>query len=115
VAEPVETIPLGEIVVLFQVWVSWVFFRAANIPQALQILKAMFSFSGGLGMRIDASYSVFLAVGMLREGFYLFHLGPTRLLPAPLKNGLEVVLVSLLIAVCILLHGPGSQFIYFQF
>jgi alginate O-acetyltransferase complex protein AlgI len=103
------------IVVLFQVWVSWVFFRAANIPQALQILKAMFSFSGGLGMRIDASYSVFLAVGMLREGFYLFHLGPTRLLPAPLKNGLEVVLVSLLIAVCILLHGPGSQFIYFQF
>ena len=36
-------------------------------------------------------------------------------LPAGLRNGLEVCFVSLLLVACVLLRGPGSQFIYFQF
>jgi alginate O-acetyltransferase complex protein AlgI len=103
------------LLVLFQVWVAWIFFRAGSLSQGVQIVKTLFSFQGGWHLPMDANYVLFLALGLSRELFALVRFPYAARIPAVLKNGAEVCFVSLLLAACVLLRGPGSQFIYFQF
>jgi D-alanyl-lipoteichoic acid acyltransferase DltB (MBOAT superfamily) len=101
--------------VMVQVWVGWVFFRAASLSQGLQIVQVMFRFRGGLDLRTNLAYLIFLSLGIVPEIYSLLHVGQKPLIPTVLKNRLEVVFVSLLMVATVLLRGPGSQFIYFQF
>jgi fatty acid desaturase len=101
--------------VLLQVWTAWVFFRATSVSQALEILKTMVSFKSELAPSLNAGTLFFLALGILREVYYLFHFDQKISIPPGLKNGLEVVVTGLLVVASILFRGPGSQFIYFQF
>jgi alginate O-acetyltransferase complex protein AlgI len=101
--------------VIAQVWIAWVFFRAENLGQALAIIETMFSFHGpwitGLGLRSK----VMLGVIILGEFATLFRPNYHRNVPALWRNTLDVVFLSLLIVACIYARGPGNEFIYFQF
>ncbi len=106
---------LARLLVLFQLWTAWVFFRSNSVAQGWQILRAMASFKGGWVTGLDPATAFFLGLGILPEIIYLFHLEQKLVVPERLKIGLEVAFTSLLIAGAVLLRGPGSQFIYIQF
>jgi alginate O-acetyltransferase complex protein AlgI len=101
--------------VLLQIWVGWAIFRAETLSQGLQIVKTMFSFQGRWQFNMDPNYIFFLSLGISRELIVLLRLKYPPSIPIALKNGLEVCFISLLMVACVLLRGPGSQFIYFQF
>jgi alginate O-acetyltransferase complex protein AlgI len=103
------------ILVLLQVWVGWAFFRAGSLSQGFQIVKTMFSFQGGWQVSMNPNYTLFLSLGIFRELFALFRFNLKPLIPVFLKTAAEVGFTSLLMVACVLLRGPGSQFIYFQF
>ncbi len=103
------------VLVLSQVWVGWAFFRADSLEQGFQIVKTMFSFTGGWHIRIDPSTIFFLCLGISREILSVVHFNIKPWVPVILKNGVEVGFTSLLMVACVLLRGPGSGFIYFQF
>ena len=103
------------ILILLQVWVGWVFFRAESLTQGFQIIKTMFSFRGGWQLSMNPNYLFYLTLGLSREIFAQVHINDMPRIPAVLKNGVEVCFISLLMVACVLLRGPGSQFIYFQF
>jgi alginate O-acetyltransferase complex protein AlgI len=103
------------LLVLLQIWVGWAIFRAETLSQGLQIVKTMFSFQGRWQLNMDPNYIFFLSLGIGREFIALLRLKYPPSIPTALKNGIEVCFVSLLMVACVLLRGPGSQFIYFQF
>ena len=102
--------------VLVQVWVAWVFFRATSFDQALGIVVRMFSFEGGLDLgRQGPTAAVFLTLGVLRECY-------CRVMPGRLEDGpsrwppaLDILVLAAVIAAVLFLRGPGEAFIYFQF
>ncbi|MBK6285032.1 MAG: MBOAT family protein [Draconibacterium sp.] len=103
---------LAWFIVSIQVLIAWVFFRAENINQALDILKVMFSFQGPFkfGWGLDAS--IFISVIILRELLSALHLDDKLKGKHPVA---EMVFYSVLIAAIIFFRGAGSEFIYFQF
>ncbi|MDY0092633.1 MAG: MBOAT family O-acyltransferase [Candidatus Vecturithrix sp.] len=101
-------------IVLFEVWVTWVFFRARTFAQALYIIKTMFSFSGGLEYHFSALGLGLLLIAILRELYFYLRLDQKILIPFAYEYS-EVLSQSVLLVACIYLRGPGSAFIYFQF
>lgn len=101
-------------IVLFEVWVTWVFFRARTFAQALYIIKTMFSFSGGLEYHFSALGLGLLLIAILRELYFYLRLDQKILIPFAYEYS-EVLSQSVLLVACIYLRGPGSVFIYFQF
>jgi alginate O-acetyltransferase complex protein AlgI len=106
---------LAGMLVLVQVWIGWVFFRARDMQQGWQILKAMFSFDHGTGIGLDINSAIFLGLGILIVALSGLHYEQQNWIPARLFRAGEVVLVSLSIVGCLLFSGPGSQFIYLNF
>ena len=101
--------------VLLQVWVAWVFFRAESFDQAVRILSRMFAPAGGLYFGAQGpTTALFLGLAILREVY-------CRLVPegsawrAGRARSLDLLLLAALIAACVFLRGPGQAFIYFQF
>jgi alginate O-acetyltransferase complex protein AlgI len=101
--------------VLFQVWIAWVFFRAPDLNQALTIVRAMFSFSGGAAPVVGATASFALGLAIVRELTRFLGLHQKSWWAQPWLKPLEVVGFSVLIIACVYLRGAGSQFVYFQF
>jgi D-alanyl-lipoteichoic acid acyltransferase DltB (MBOAT superfamily) len=105
------------ILVLMQVWVAWVFFRAESLSQAVEILTIMFNITKidlGPIIALGEIPMFFLAMGIMREVY--IHSKLKKNLEAWRGRGLlEPVLVSMMLAACVYLRGPGSAFIYFQF
>lgn len=107
-------------VLVSQVWVAWVFFRAESLAQALRITSAM------LDVRQLGIQSA-LAIGKLNLCVLVAALLTEALLwsaprwwrspiaPPSLWTIAESVIISLTAAACVYLRGPGSAFIYFQF
>lgn len=106
---------LATILTLAQVWVGWVFFRAETMTDALVILKAMFTFSGGSFPLSPVALTV-LTVATLRELYFYFRLDGA-VFPASLRlrRVLQPVVLALMIVACVYLRGRGNEFIYFQF
>jgi D-alanyl-lipoteichoic acid acyltransferase DltB (MBOAT superfamily) len=98
--------------VSIQVLVAWVFFRAENINQALDILKVMFSFQGSLKFGWGFDASIFISIIILRELFAALHFDEKIKGKHPVA---EMVFYAVLIAAIIFFRGAGSEFIYFQF
>ncbi len=99
-------------IVMLQVLVGWVFFRAENLGQAMHVLGEMFSF-GGYAVTLSRSALLFLAIGVLHEihAWYGFH----QTDPQERVAVREILAIVLMIAASIFLRGPGQQFVYFQF
>jgi alginate O-acetyltransferase complex protein AlgI len=103
------------LLVVVQVWVAWVFFRATSLQQALHILQTMVMPRGAEASGLDFTGQSVLALAILRELFYFLQLDRVRLLPVAWQQPVEIVQEALLIVACVYLRGPGSEFIYFQF
>jgi len=109
---------LATFLVMFQVLLAWVFFRAQTFADALTILKNMLSFNTSTEFKITSDLRngfYFMIVALLIE--YLFYRIKMRNLfknPIRLKFA-ETFLIAFLIAVTIFLRGKGHEFIYFQF
>jgi alginate O-acetyltransferase complex protein AlgI len=103
------------VLILAQVWVAWVFFRADSTAQAIGIVKTMFSFSGGSSQSLQ-QYLFFLAIGVVYE-VYMCIQPEVENAAAPTRWGgwLEPARMAFLLSCCIFLRGPGNAFIYFQF
>ena len=106
---------LASCIVLVQVWVSWVFFRAESLGQAFHILKAMFSFSGGFEYQFRITGMAFIAIALLRELYFYLQLDQKPFALPVRQDYLETFVLALLIVSSVYLRGPGSAFIYFQF
>jgi len=109
---------LAVALVLGQVWVGWVLFRSTSIVQAGAILKTMFGFGrAGLDdLLLDHDYAplLVLLVAILAElGFAIGR--ARRWTLGPRQRALLPALVAMAIVACVLLRGPGNEFIYFQF
>ena len=103
---------------LAQVWVAWVFFRATSIRQALHIVGTMLNpgqWQWGSLLEIGKTPLVFLVVAIISQTI------------DPLRKTLQVQLsekhfsivesasVGLLLIAALFLRGPGNKFIYFSF
>jgi alginate O-acetyltransferase complex protein AlgI len=107
------------VVIMVQVWISWVFFRAQSIGQAFEIIRYMLSFHFTHFDPVDA---VLFAKASFLAGFWLivelctgFRL-LEKAVPAVLVRDWSVeIRLALMAAAAIYLRGPGSAFIYFQF
>ncbi|MGD2251860.1 MAG: MBOAT family O-acyltransferase [Anaerolineales bacterium] len=114
-----EKIRIGKwiamILVLAQVWIAWVFFRAESLARAVQVLGYMFDFSAGWGPLAGLNRAVFILIGMLFELYLYFKLDSFDRISRPARHALGVASLALLIFCCVYLRGPGTQFIYNQF
>ncbi len=106
---------IASCIVLVQVWVSWVFFRAESLGQAFHILKAMFSFNGGFEYQFRITGMAFIAIAFLRELYFYLQLDQKPFALSVRQDYLETFVLVLLIVSSVYLRGPGSAFIYFQF
>jgi alginate O-acetyltransferase complex protein AlgI len=106
---------IATLIMLVEVWVSWVFFRAESFAQACYILKCMFSFKGGVSRPITFNAAVILCVVIIEEVYVYFRLDRTRFLSPAKWRVIHPLLWAILIWACIYFRGPGSEFIYFQF
>jgi len=106
---------LCQVIVLIQVWIAWVFFRANDFTQAFSILKVMFSFNTVMDATIGFKALAILVSFGLWEFTHRIkgNLIPQGILiPHPMA---QVAVYSIVAACCIYLRGPGAEFIYFQF
>ncbi len=101
--------------VILQVWIAWVFFRAASLSQALHVLKCMFSFSGGWDTGLGARALPVLALVVLREAHVYCGLDRRQPLLPSWRRRLDPAFLSLMVVACVYLRGQGSEFIYFAF
>ena len=106
-------------VVLIQVWISWVFFRAESLGQALEIIQQMLIFNTNTFVPVDAV--LFMKATLLAGGWLAVEMVAGNNLhtkvniPAALMTRVSQIGLAAMIAACIYLRGPGSAFIYFQF
>jgi D-alanyl-lipoteichoic acid acyltransferase DltB (MBOAT superfamily) len=107
---------LATLLVMIQVWIAWVFFRADTLDQSLHIVTTMFSFTGRISSGdLGPNGIIFLAISMLREAFIFFQLDQKQLYPESWNNFIEPLILAIMLVGCIFLQGSGSEFIYFQF
>lgn len=108
-------VALSVLLVLLQVVVAWVFFRATSAEQAGRILAAMARPFEPLPRLEDRNWMLILGIIVCRE-IYVGALKPLwRGRGTQLRLWLDPVVLAAMIVACIYLRGPGSQFIYFQF
>jgi alginate O-acetyltransferase complex protein AlgI len=106
---------IGWFLVMVQVQVAWVFFRAESIGKAWLIVKTMFSFAGPLTLGWGLNGTVFLSIMFVRE--LLEAAGVKNKIDWESKRWMwfEMILYALLITSIVYFRGNGSEFIYFQF
>jgi alginate O-acetyltransferase complex protein AlgI len=129
----VAKLPFGQLtstaLVIVQVWIAWVFFRATSFQHATEIVRILFdwrTFRVSEFTHLRHMQGMDLAVLYMTLAIFWEMLayrqesgrsdrpdvGPQAL---PILRKLEPVLVSIGLLASIYLRGPGSNFIYFQF
>ncbi len=99
--------------IMAQVTLAWVFFRAESFSQALAIVKRMFWSSLNFSV-LDSVFISIFTIGILFEAGVL--LLPRLKIPIPaLKLAAEISILALLITATIFFRGLPQEFIYFQF
>jgi D-alanyl-lipoteichoic acid acyltransferase DltB (MBOAT superfamily) len=106
---------IGWIIVMVQVLVAWVFFRATSIDQAWQIVKTMFSFRGDLNLGWGFNGSIFIGIMLVNELIVATRIKDKIDWRSKRWAWIEMVVYALLITAVIYFRGNGSEFIYFQF
>lgn len=109
---------VATILIMFQVLLAWVFFRAQTFTDALTILRNMLSFNSNIEFKITPDLRngfYFMILALLIE--YIFYRVKMRnLFKNPtISKIVETALIALLISATIYLRGKGHEFIYFQF
>jgi hypothetical protein len=110
---------IGILVTFHAICISWVFFRAASMTDAVGIFRTMATgwsgrlFPGGLD---ETELRPMVWIGIAVVAHLVRGLGLTRGLTAVRSPALIGVFWGLIVAAIIVLHAPlGERFIYFQF
>jgi alginate O-acetyltransferase complex protein AlgI len=109
---------LATLLILAQVWIAWVFFRARSLDQALGIVSRMFDMHH-LSLSPIATIQIIafpvLLVGILWEAICYFRLhDPSRWIGRLFLSLENAALIAMIVA-SVYFRGPGGAFIYFQF
>ena len=115
-------LPLGKflayLIVMWQVLVAWVFFRAQDMEQALTILGRMFSTNGVGNDLLFSQYFdtiIYLIIAVAVESWYFIKQRSPRLRSFSRLFWYECLSMAFLIALSVYFRGPTAEFIYFQF
>lgn len=129
----VMKLPLGRLMstalVIVQVWIAWVFFRASSIHQATEIVRILFDWrtfsrSELVHLRQMQGMDLVLLCMILAivwemlaylEAAKRSRHGKLDVQTFPVLEKLEPVFISIGLLASVYLRGPGSDFIYFQF
>jgi D-alanyl-lipoteichoic acid acyltransferase DltB (MBOAT superfamily) len=103
------------VLVMVQVLVAWVFFRAENVAQAFQIIKIMFTFNAKLLTGTIPDGIELISMLVLFELMMFFKIDALKIIPQQARRITDPVFWALAIAATVFFRGPGTTFIYFQF
>lgn len=121
---------LSTLVVLLQVWIAWVFFRATSFSQATKIIEILFTLPGELESELDhimtlpniqlVLTTLVFAIGVeiwkfLEKNGQLENIKSKIPQISALRPSAEILIVTLALLLAIFFRGPGNTFIYFQF
>jgi alginate O-acetyltransferase complex protein AlgI len=100
--------------VMMQVAIAWVFFRAGSLDQALHIAGRMLS-PDRLALSVSRAGLLFLALAVGREIYCWNRIDVFGRLPRRTAVAGQMVWYASVLAAAVYLRGAGSAFIYFQF
>lgn len=109
---------MAYLMVMVQVMVAWVFFRATSFDQALLILCKLFSTNLEGTQYIFEQYFdtlVFLSLGVGVESWYYIKRNYPIIKRSTQNAAYDSITMAVLIFICVYFRGPASEFIYFQF
>ncbi len=113
---------LALILLLFQVMIAWVFFRAESFHQAVDIIKYMLNFNFSIDFDTNKPWFIngvfFIIVGIFIETYYFLNIKKWSYslnMNSVYRKFIEPAYLIILIAAIIFLRGKGQEFIYFQF
>lgn len=101
--------------VILQVWIAWVFFRAATVQRGVEIIKRMFSTSGNFIITENHALLLVTGMGLLTESLSLVGIKRLESISKTASWFIELVLFAAMLAIALFFRGEGNQFIYFQF
>ncbi len=109
---------LATVLVMFQVVLAWVFFRAQTFGDAIAILRNMLLVNTNVDFKLTDDFKnglYFILFALLIE--YVFYRFKVRhfVKNEMMRRIVEILLIALMITVTIFLRGKGHEFIYFQF
>jgi D-alanyl-lipoteichoic acid acyltransferase DltB (MBOAT superfamily) len=122
--------PFGPVLTFVAVTVAWAFFRAADVPTALAILKGMAGLNGAAGSLTQSDGALFAAFGALLLAWFgpttqriVSYEGPEQSRPAAearawiawTPSPAWAISVGCLFAVCVMRLSRVTEFIYFRF
>ncbi len=106
---------LSYLIVMFEVLIAWVFFRADSFSQAILIIKKMLSTNFTTNFNINLNSLFYVIIGILIELWFLFGINKIKLFNKKIRRNIDFIYIIILIIVIILFRGKGQEFIYFQF
>lgn len=106
---------LSWILVILQVWIGWVFFRAGTVPRGIEIIKRMFLPWGGFIISDNMALVLFTAIGVFTEAISMSKYERLESISKAAFVILEIMVFAAMIAIALFFRGEGNQFIYFQF
>jgi len=109
---------LALLLVMFQVLIAWVFFRADTFEQAFSIIRNMIIVNNSLDFGHVIFFNlalVYIIIGITIELYYFMNLKQYIFFSRKVKSSMQIIQFVFLIFAIIFLRGPGEQFIYFQF
>jgi alginate O-acetyltransferase complex protein AlgI len=105
------------ILVVAQVLIAWVFFRAESFGQAISIIKNMlsFNFTANWYISVDSNAVFYIVWGVFIELYFFFRIKYLLKLSRNNKTKLQVLQFAIMILLILFFRGKGTEFIYFQF
>lgn len=105
-------------IVMIQVLIAWVFFRAETFADAIVIIDHMLSFNTWENLvsnDIFVNAVFFIFIGALIEAYFYFALNRAHVFSEKNKIIFQTIQFVIMILAIVFLRGIGQEFIYFQF
>ncbi|MCD4698413.1 MAG: MBOAT family protein [Bacteroidales bacterium] len=104
--------------VMIQVLIAWVFFRAETFEQAFSVIKNMLWINTSVNFNEIDSFNTglfYIIIGVLIELYFFLGLKRKKIFTKKIQQKIQIIQFIILIIAIVFLRGEGAQFIYFQF
>jgi alginate O-acetyltransferase complex protein AlgI len=108
-------IVLSKAITVLQIWIAWVFFRARDLAQGLEILKVQFGLSQQATFSLPYQFWAFLLLAIGLEILQLTRWLDHIIIAPKWSKRAEAVFLVLVLATSVLFRGAENEFVYFQF